>query len=139
MLEKELSAFARVVLHMREAVDWESETDLIAKSMTVAKAVAQLAALRKEQERYKNPRWMLARRRGLEKLVEAVVPITALEWGSWLTNVSRPVPDPILLISGVPVPVVAPLGPPRCSSKKELKGQSAFIESLEARRRAVEA
>jgi hypothetical protein len=136
MIDRELHLFGRLVLRLRDAAEWGSESDLVVKSMTVAKAVAQLAALREETGEQESP-WRLSKRRALEKAVEAVIPVGLLVWGSWLKGATQAKLDPILSIQGVPVPVVAALGPPRLPSKAEKKAQNTLDLSLEARRRAV--
>jgi hypothetical protein len=120
MIDRELNHFAHLVLRLRDAAAWGSESDLVVKSMKVAKAIAELDALRAETT-HESP-WRLARRRALEKAVEAVIPVQAITWGSWLQTSPGAVLEPIIKVSGMPLPVIALLVAPRCASKKELKG-----------------
>src|SRR5271167_3943573 len=111
MIKQELTYFACLVLRLRDAIPWESETDLVAQSMTVAEALARLQELRAETAQ-ESP-WRLTRRRALEKAVEGVIPPEVLTWGSWIKDSSGAILDPIASISGVPLPVIPLLVPPR--------------------------
>ena len=135
VIKRELTQFGKLLLILRDSADWGSESDLVVKTITVAEALAHLEALRLETN-HESP-WRLTRRRTLERLVEAVVPVGVLTWGSWIEPMPGAKRDPLLTILGVACPVVSALAPPRLPSKDQVKAQKAFAEALEARRESV--
>lgn len=122
VIDQELRKFGHLVLRIRDAAEWGSETDLVLKALTVAQAIAELDALR-QATKQPSP-WQLTRRRGLEKLVEAVIPVQAITWGSWSQVSTGGTLDPLIKVSGAPLPVIALLASAKSASpsKKELHG-----------------